>query len=376
MSEIEKVAPGGLGAARIVDVDGGVFGRLLRVDEHGRDADSIQRRQGGVVRAEAQADETIDRRLTDRAFQRSVEGRNQEQRQVVLLDQLAEALEQLAQELVGENSAEALRDEDADGPAAAKGKCARGRMWRVAEVVGDLQHPLQGGLPELLGVVEREGDGGLRHASGAGHVSDSYSTHCPAAKGTKALCPSSCPHTVNRFSKAVYWEPIPILWRCQVGSLAATLLLPWHRHPNFLPASSSAPPSRPTRSRVATPTPTGGGGSTKRARPASSPRATRAITTTATARTSRCRGTWATTRSASGSSGHASSRSRASSRARRSITTAGCSPPAANSGSRRSSPFTTSRCRCGSTTRVASRRLDFRTCSSGTAIAPRRRWAT
>jgi hypothetical protein len=121
----------------------------------------------------------------------SREGRYQEQGEVVLLDEFAETLHELPQELIGEDRAQALWDEDADGSASAHRQSARGRMRRVAEVERDLPHPVERGLTELLRVVEREGDGGLRHAGGAGHVSDGDPRHHMATRDTKV--PSSYP---------------------------------------------------------------------------------------------------------------------------------------------------------------------------------------
>ena len=112
--------------------------------------------------------------------------------------------------------------------------------------------------------------------------------------------------------------------------------------------SSSGRPRRPTRSRAATPTTTGGPGSTRPARRPWSPRVTRSTSTTATRRTSRCSRGWARTRTGCRSSGRASSPSRASSAARRSSTTGACSARSPSRASRRSSRCTTSRTRAGS----------------------------
>src|SRR5439155_10150856 len=88
--------------------------------------------------------------------------------------------------------------------------------------------------------------------------------------------------------------------------------------------SCSAPRSARTRSRAATRTATGGGGSTATAAPASSPRTTHATSTTAIATTSQCSRGWASTRSDSASSGHASSPPAVSSRPPSSTITGGC----------------------------------------------------
>ena len=95
----------------------------------------------------------------------------------MLLAQLAQPLQKLAQEGVGEHRAQTLRDEHADRPAAAQREGAGGRVGRIAEAVGHLQHPLHGGMAKLLGVVEGERDRRLRHAGGHGDIGDGDASH-------------------------------------------------------------------------------------------------------------------------------------------------------------------------------------------------------
>src|SRR5258708_311815 len=69
MAEAEQVRGRLAGAAGVVDVDGGVRRGTLGVDEHGRDAQPVERLEGPVVGAETQADEAVDGGLADRAFE-------------------------------------------------------------------------------------------------------------------------------------------------------------------------------------------------------------------------------------------------------------------------------------------------------------------
>src|SRR2546426_7793074 len=109
----------------VIDVDRGMVRRPVRVDEHGWDAVAVQHRKGLIVWAQAEADEAVDGGLPDRALQGSVDRRHQEQGQVVLLALFAEALDELAQERVGEDCGQALRDQEAYGSAAPHGEGTR-----------------------------------------------------------------------------------------------------------------------------------------------------------------------------------------------------------------------------------------------------------
>ena len=140
--------------------------------------------------------------------------------------------------------------------------------------------------------------------------------------------------------------------------------------------SPGAWPRRPTRSRAATSTTTGGRGSTTPSRARSSRAATPATRSTAGARTSSSWPTWGSAPTASRSSGAASSRPRASSRWPRSSTTGASAPPATGTGSSRSSPSTTSPRRCGWPPGAAGRRPTPPTASPASWPGPRRTWAT
>src|SRR5260370_40802500 len=116
----------GLSPYGVVDIDRRVLRRSFGVDQNRGDADPVEGFQRLVVRAKAEADETVHRRAADGALQRAVEGRDQEQGEVVLFDELAETLHELPQEPVGGYRAEALRAEKADGSASAHRQSARG----------------------------------------------------------------------------------------------------------------------------------------------------------------------------------------------------------------------------------------------------------
>src|ERR1700674_234641 len=177
--------------------------RSLRVDEHRRDAKAVQGFERAVVRAETEADEAVDRGLPYRSLQRAVKRRNQEHGQVVFVAQLAEALAELAQEGIGEDSGQTLGNEQADGSASTHRQGTGCRVRGVTEVVGDLEDALEGGVAKLARVVEGKGNGGFGHACSARHVSDRHACHLATTRAhtTKSI---EAPPSLNRFSKAVY----------------------------------------------------------------------------------------------------------------------------------------------------------------------------
>ena len=177
MAEPEQVARGRLRPARVVHVHGGMAGRVVRVHQHDRDPEPVHGLDGRVLWAQAEADEAVHAGGPDGALQRSVQRRDQEQGQVVRLRELAQAPDQLGREGVGEDGLESLRDQDPDRAAAPHGERAGGRVGRVADLVRDVQDPVQRRLAEALGVVEGEGDCCLRHAGSDRHVSDGHTSH-------------------------------------------------------------------------------------------------------------------------------------------------------------------------------------------------------
>src|SRR5258708_9151982 len=198
MSELEDVERRRFGSALVVDVDRGVGGRGEGGREPGREADAVEHLQGPIVRAQAEADEAVDRRLPDRSFEGTVQGWDEQHREVVLLAELAETLDELAREGVRKDGGKARGDEDADRPAAAHREGAGGRVRRVAQLVRDAEDALQGRLAELFGDVESKRDRGLRDAGCDCHVSDGDPSH-------PGLTPNQLPHyprSLNRFSKA------------------------------------------------------------------------------------------------------------------------------------------------------------------------------
>src|SRR5664280_2024387 len=140
--------------------------------------------------------------------------------------------------------------------------------------------------------------------------------------------------------------------------------------------SSGGQPPPPIRSRVATSTTTGGRWSTTPPPAVPTSAATPATPSTATPKTSLWSPGWGSPRTASRSSGAASSRRTASSRWWRSITTAGWLPPATSTASCRWSPSTISPTPGGWLPPAPGRQCTPRTGSPGSAIGPRPTWAT
>src|SRR5260370_4413628 len=103
----------GLSPYGVVDIDRRVLRRSFGVDQNRGDADPVEGFQRLVVRAKAEADETVHRRAADGALQRAVEGRDQEQGEVVLFDERDEILHELPQGLLGAYRAEGMRDDNA-----------------------------------------------------------------------------------------------------------------------------------------------------------------------------------------------------------------------------------------------------------------------
>src|SRR5438874_39172 len=73
VAQPQEMARGGVGPAPVVDVDDRVRRRLVGVDQHRRDAYAVQDLERPVVGAEAEAYETVDRRVADGAFERAVQ---------------------------------------------------------------------------------------------------------------------------------------------------------------------------------------------------------------------------------------------------------------------------------------------------------------
>src|SRR5207249_2671287 len=197
----------------VIHIHHRVVARVFGIDEHGRRAQRLDDLERPVVGGETEADETVDRSVADGRLERSVERRHQQHRQVVLLAELAQALDELADEGVGEHGRKPLRDEDADGAAAPGGESTRGGVRRVAEVMGDPEDALERGLAEPLRVVEGERDGGLRHAGRAGDVSDGDPGHPRRLLASAPPGPQRRPwqgrdlggdRMINRFTKTVY----------------------------------------------------------------------------------------------------------------------------------------------------------------------------
>src|SRR5260370_32618431 len=92
----------GLSPTGVVDIDRRVLRRSFGVDQNRGDADPVGGFQRLVVRAKAEADETVHRRAADGALQRALAGRDPEQGEVVLFDELPEALHDLPLALVGQ----------------------------------------------------------------------------------------------------------------------------------------------------------------------------------------------------------------------------------------------------------------------------------
>ena len=95
----------------------------------------------------------------------------------MLFTELAQALDELAQERVGKDGGQPLRDQDSDRPAPAHRQRSSGRMRRVAKILGYPQDAFEGGLTQALGAVESEGHGGFGDAGRARHLSDGDPGH-------------------------------------------------------------------------------------------------------------------------------------------------------------------------------------------------------
>src|SRR5260370_17217922 len=101
----------GLSPTGVVDIDRRVLRRSFGVDQNRGDADPVEGFQRLVVRAKAEADETVHRRAADGALQRAVEGRDQGQGEGLLFDELPETPHHLPPELLDEYRPHALPDE-------------------------------------------------------------------------------------------------------------------------------------------------------------------------------------------------------------------------------------------------------------------------
>ena len=169
----------------VVDVDRAVVRQGARVDEDDRHAGAPDLLDLGMVVAETDGDDAVDRRPAHRPGQAAVQRRDEVERVAVRLGRDRDALAERTEERVGEDDRQGLRREDADRQRLALGEHPGDGVGGVAELLGHHADP-----PRRLGrqpvrAVEGERDGRLRHAGLAGDVGD--------ARAAEALLQSALP---------------------------------------------------------------------------------------------------------------------------------------------------------------------------------------
>ena len=139
VAEPDEVLGRRAGAADVVDLDRAVLRQRRRVDQHDRHARPPDLLDLGMVVAQADGHDAVDRRPAHRPGQAAVQRRDEVERVAGLLGGDGDAFAERAEERVGEDDRQGLRREHADRQRLALAEHPRDRVGRVAELLGDLR---------------------------------------------------------------------------------------------------------------------------------------------------------------------------------------------------------------------------------------------
>ncbi len=159
-------------ASDIVDLDGAMLGECGRIHEDDRHACPPDLFDLGMVVAEADRHDAVDRRAAERSCQGAVDRGDEVERVPVLLGRQRDPFAEGTEERVREDDAEGLRSEEPDRQRLSLGQHPCDGVGGVAEVLGDLADPARRFRRQPVRAVERERDGRLRYPGFAGNVGD------------------------------------------------------------------------------------------------------------------------------------------------------------------------------------------------------------